>query len=114
MNEQIKKKNKMRITYDSNDLHTFDEKMVGGYTSSEKSIKHHNLEKIKTLIKNNSHMKSEQKILNDNLTTDLSFEYLESNSAKKKEKNKINGKSINARRIINVEKNTNMEKKHIC
>ncbi|ETW30068.1 hypothetical protein PFFCH_02509 [Plasmodium falciparum FCH/4] len=110
MNEQIKKKNKMRITYDSNDLHTFDEKMVGGYTSSEKSIKHHNLEKIKTLIKNNSHMKSEQKILNDNLTTDLSFEYLESNSAKKKEKNKINGKSINARRIINVEKNTNMEK----
>ncbi|SPJ11413.1 conserved Plasmodium protein, unknown function [Plasmodium sp. DRC-Itaito] len=110
MNEQIKKKNKMRISYYSNDLHTFDEKMVGGYTSSEKSIKYDNLEKIKTLIKNNSNMKSEKKIPNDNLTTDLSFEYLESNSAKKIEQNKIHGKNINAGRIINVEKNISMEK----
>ncbi|SOV79292.1 conserved Plasmodium protein, unknown function [Plasmodium sp. gorilla clade G3] len=111
MNEQIKKKNKMRITYYSNDLQTFDEKMVGGYTSSEKSIKYHNLEKIKTLVKKNSNMKSEQKITNDNLTTDLSFEYLESNSAKKIEQNKMNGKNINAGRIINVEKNIYVDKR---
>ncbi|CAA9991000.1 conserved Plasmodium protein, unknown function [Plasmodium knowlesi strain H] len=96
---KIKKKNKIRIAC-SDDLNLFGENIVGGYTSSEKGTTCDKLKKKKEKAKQNTDNITNNLLSENGKTayshTDLSFEYIESNEAKKKmNTNKSRENSIN-------------------
>ncbi|CRH02636.1 conserved Plasmodium protein, unknown function [Plasmodium relictum] len=102
-NKKIKKKNKIKIK-SSNELEVFKEGIIGGYTSSDKSVNFNDFKKNKEKKRLETHKKRLilQKMKAESDYTDQSFEYIESDETKKKKKkNKVKNKKGKIKAITN-------------